>query len=236
MTGPDAARGLLLAFDGLDSTGKATQSGKLADRLARHGHTVKKFQSPDYATPSGQELKLRLQNKLGEWTSTPWEQKMRLFAANRAEHRTEVAQALAEGQMVVYDRYVPSSLAFITVEALTPQVVDLYRAQVQDAVSKEEYQRNSMPREDISIFLDVPPEVALNLLEKRKEWRSDAHEHTDHSHVQERLYNEYDLLCSSNPTHFLRIPCVMSERLLQPDEVTELVWETLLQKFPFLST
>lgn len=229
-----AGRGLLIAFDGLDSTGKATQTEKLTERLRRHQHTVQQFQSPDYQTPSGRELKARLQNKIGNWATTPWEQKMRLFAANRAEHRAEVIAALSRGEFVVYDRYVASSLAFITVEALHAQETDLYRTQVQAAVTKEEYLRNQMPRENISIFLDVPPTLAINLLEERKELRNDDHEYSDHQHVQERLYNEYDSLCTANPKQYLRIPCVVDQHLLGREEVTELIWEALVQKFPFI--
>src|SRR3990167_8676430 len=108
---------MLISFDGLDSSGKATQSRLLCEHLQKKEIQVKKFCTPDYDTPSGKELKLRLQNKIGNWQETPWQEKMEFFAANRKEHRQEVVDAIESGTVVVYDRYVPSSMAFISAEA-----------------------------------------------------------------------------------------------------------------------
>jgi dTMP kinase len=227
-------QGLLIAFDGLDSTGKATQTRKLVDRLRYQGHTVRQFTTPDYTTASGQELKLRLQNKLGNWQETPWQDKLRYFARNRAEHREEVVAALAEKEIVVYDRYIPSSLAFITTEALSPQEIDLFRLDTYRAIEREEYEIQKMPKEDVSIFLDVPPLIADNLLDKRKTAGGHEDEYTDHMHVQERLYNEYDFMCRTQPKRFSRIKCLNDGQLLGVDDVSELIWQDLLIRFPEL--
>lgn len=227
-------RGLLLAFDGLDSSGKATQVRQLIARLELTHHRVHHFQTPDYTTPSGQELQLRLQGKMGDWHATPWEEKMRYFAANRAEHKEEVVAALNAGDVVVYDRYVPSSFAFMTIEALSPQETELYRKSVYDAVAKEEYVRRGMPKENVSIFLDVPPPRAVTLLAQRKAAGQHADEYTDHIQVQERLYNEYDVMIHEMPENFLRIACVEGSELLSIEAVSELVWEGLKARFPGL--
>lgn len=232
---PGLRRGLLITFDGLDSSGKATQTKKLAQRLAYVGWSVKRFESPDYFTPSGQELKQRLQNRLGNWHKTPWDEKMRLFARNRAEHREEAEGALQAGEIVVYDRYVPSSLAFMTVEALLPQEVELRRQEVQQKVAQYEYGHHGMPKEDVSIFLDVPAVTAVTLLEGRKVEQGHEGEYTDHWHVQERLYNEYDVLCASDPKHYLRVRCLEGDELLGVEDTAELVWEGLIAKFPQLT-
>ncbi|MDP3997578.1 MAG: hypothetical protein U1C56_02015 [Candidatus Curtissbacteria bacterium] len=226
--------GLLISFDGIDSSGKETQAKKLTERLRFTGHIVHRFETPDYSLPSGQELKRKLQNLDGPWPDIPWEEKMRLFARNRAEHRDEVIKALREGAIVIYDRYIPSSLAFMTIEALKPQEANLYRNKIHEAVTQEEYIKNKMPHEDLSIILDVPPTVSSSLLEKRKEKLHDNDEYTDHIGVQQRLYNEYDLLCEQEPRHFLRVKCVIDNELLSIDDTSELVWEGITQRFPQL--
>ena len=226
--------GLLISFDGTDSSGKATQARLLAGCLQTRGHRVYQFATPDYQTKSGQVLKACLQNKTGIWSQTPWPEKLRLFSTNRAEHQAEVIDALARGGLVIYDRYVPSSLGFITIEALRENSL-LKRADIHSAIRKVEYQENNMPPEDVSIFLDVPPQISTTLLERRKEKLSDEHEYTDHIQVQERLYNEYNLLCHDNPTHYLRIKCVAGDRLLNVADIAELVWTSLLAKFPQLA-
>lgn len=226
-----AGPGILISFDGLDSSGKATQANKLAERLTKLGREVRQLRTPDYSTPSGQELKLRLQHKLGNWQETSWQDKLGYFAANRAEHREEVIQTLADGQVVIYDRYVPSSLAFITVEA---GVDASGREEVYQAVIAQEYKANKMPQENASVFLDVPPCASAELLQNRKKHRHDADEYTDHLHVQERMYNEYRYLCESNPDHYLRIKCLENDRLLGIEDVADLVWKALTNKFPNL--
>jgi dTMP kinase len=226
--------GLLLAFDGVDSSGKETQAGLLSERLRYQGFTVRYFETPDYSTASGQELKERLQNKRGNWHETPWEEKMRLFSRNRLEHKAEVEQALKQGEIVVYDRYVASSLTFITIEALGAEKVDLFRDEIQEVVAKHEYQENGMPREHAAIFLDVPPLVSAALLEHRKRRQQDEAEYTDHIAVQQRLYNEYDVLWEKERARYIRIKCVVGEELLSVQDISELVWEALRIKFPFL--
>ena len=233
--GPSGARGLLISFDGVDSSGKETQAKALVDRLRYQGYTVRQFVTPDYSTPSGRDLKLRLQGKKGDWASTSWEEKMRYFANNRAEHKEEVLDALDTGEMVVYDRYVPSSLAFVAIEALLAQEVSIWREDVYNAVRDYEYGQHKMPREDVSIFLDVPPKVSAELLEKRKEKLQDEDEYTDHLHVQERLYNEYLELLKAMPERFLRIPCLDGNELLPITATQELVWEGLTARFPELA-
>lgn len=226
--------GLLISFDGTDSSGKATQARLLAGRLRTQGRRARQFATPDYQTKSGQELKKRLQDEAGNWGQTPWPEKLRLFSDNRAEHRAEVIAALTRGDLVIYDRYIPSSLCFITIEAL-PENSSLKRVDIHDAIRKVEYEENNMPPEDVSIFLDVPPQISTTLLERRKKKLSDAGEYTDHIQVQERLYNEYDLLCRDNPTHYLRVKCVIGNRLLDVNDIAELVWTGLLEKFPQLA-
>lgn len=230
----DTPQGILISFDGLDSSGKHTQVRHLITRLRGLGHVVQHLESPDYTTPTGRKLKEYLQNKDGAWHTVPWEEKMKLFASNRAEKREDIVSALKRGEIVVYDRYVPSSLAFITVEALSPQEVDLFRDKIQAAVESHEYKYLRMPRPDISIFLDVPPLVATTLLHGRKHVTQDDDEYTDELSLQERLYNEYDIFCQKDPRQYLRVRCVEGDELLGIEDVAEAIWVSLREKFPRL--
>lgn len=225
---------MLISFDGIDSSGKATQVQRLAERLRRHGKVVHELSSPDYTTPSGRELKKWLQGKNGDWRALPWEEKMKLFANNRVEKRDLLTSFLHDKDIAIYDRYVPSSLAFITIEALPAQEVDLRRSEIQNTVEELEYTTNHMPREDVSIFLDVPPRVAEGLLEKRKHVLRAPDEYTDHVHIMERLYNEYDVMCQANPKRYLRIKATSGNELLNVEDVSEFIWEGLTTRFPSL--
>lgn len=227
------SNGLLISFDGIDSSGKATQVKELARRLRFQGHIVQLFQTPDYTTKTGQQLKTLLQQP-DEWQKVSWLEKMTLFATNRREHRTEVVSALQRQEIVIYDRYIPSSLAFFAVEAMAEKPSEESRTKAHAAVSDLEYKQHEMPAEDVSVFLDIEPQVASRLLEKRKEQLQEKDEYTDHLAVQQHLYNEYDLLIGRNPEQFLRIHCLVGDQLLSIPDVAELVWSGLLKRFPQL--
>lgn len=223
---------MLISFDGLDSSGKATQARLLTEHLATKGIQSAKFRSPDYETTSGKELKLRLQNKRGDWQYTPWREKMGYFTANRAEHRDEVIAMLERDAIVVYDRYVPSSVAFMIGEAGEGHVSAELRREVQQAVEHLEYTENNMPKEDVSIFFDIPPKVAIDLLKGRKDNHGDENEYTDYLSVQEALHSEYVRMAKENPEHILRVVCMEEERLRTIEEIALLVRRALSIKFP----
>lgn len=231
----DTAKGILISFDGLDSSGKQTQASVLADKLRHLGHVVHTYQTPDYSTPSGQELKARLQGTMGDWQQTPWQEKLDYFARNRAEHREAVQSALARGELVVYDRYIPSSLAFMAIEAQFENAATPREA-VHQTVRDIEYQKNNMPQEAISFFLDMPPRTAEKLLNKRKALKQEKDEYTDHLEVQQKLYHEYEFLTAKDPTRYVRIPCVANDRLRSIEDIAYTVWQELTSRYPNVVT
>lgn len=218
--------GALVSFDGLDSSGKATQVNLFVAHLQKAGKRVVRIETPDYTTPSGKQLKLRLQGKLGSWERTSWEEKLGFFAANRMEHKQEVLHTLKTGGVVVYDRYVPSSLVFMEVEAGP----GASREHVHKTVERVEYEMNGMPHETLSIFLDVPPSVAKKLLSGRKRKHNDEDEYTDQLEVQQSMYDAYIRLASEQPERIVRIACMDGERLRTPQQIAQLVWQTVQTK------
>lgn len=221
--------GILISFDGLDSSGKATQAGVLFSHLEHRGALVKKFESPDYATPSGKELKLRLQGKLGDWANTSWEEKMGYFAQNRAEHKAEVRDILRQNGIIIYDRYVPSSIAFMVEEA---HASGRDRIAIHKAVRELECEVNGMPKENMSLFFDIPPKLAIELLEGRKAGANDEDEFTDHISVQEALYAEYLAMCTEYSETMMHVVCMEGDKLRTIDAIAKEVRLRLAQTFP----
>ncbi|MEO6077506.1 MAG: hypothetical protein ABIP54_01855 [Candidatus Andersenbacteria bacterium] len=221
--------GILISFDGLDSSGKATQAKALFSHIEKTGIVVKKFESPDYTTPSGKELKLRLQGKLGDWAHTSWQEKMQYFADNRTEHKAEVEDILDKNGIVIYDRYVPSSIAFMVEEA---HAVGDDRKAIHKAVQDLEYGKNGMPHEHMSLFFDIPPKLACDLLEGRKAKAGEEDEFTDHISVQEALHEEYIKMSEEYPDTMMRIICLEEGKLRTIDDIAKEVRTKLAQTFP----
>jgi dTMP kinase len=147
-------RGRLVAFEGLDQSGKQTQALRLRHELEGRGLTVVSFDFPDYATPIGAEVGARLR---GERTFPP-DCLQLLYVANRCEHRPAIQAALAAGQWVVCDRWTASSVAYGEAQGLDPEWLALIQ--------------RVLPPADATVLLDLDPAVAA----RRKQQHRDAFE------------------------------------------------------------
>lgn len=135
-------RGLLVAFEGLDQSGKQTQAERLRDRLTAMGRIVHLLSFPDYDTHIGQELGRALR---GEREYAPDVMQL-LYVANRYEWKPEIVREREAGTIVVCDRYLASSVAYGEAQGL-------------DGAWLTEIQKN-LPQPDLTILLDIPPEVS----------------------------------------------------------------------------
>ena len=227
-------KGLLISFDGTDSSGKETQAKRITQKLQSLGYNTGRFATPDYTTPSGRKLKALFQGVNGSWDDLIWQEKMKLLASNRMEHKEEVLDILKHGGIVIYDRYVPSSIAHMTADALEENNQSNMRDKVNQITYQHEYQTNGMPKENLSIFLDVPPNIACRLLEDRKAKQDEPDEATDKLELQERIYNEYQTLTASNSKHFIKIDCCVDGKLLPIETIALAVWDSVITKLPKL--
>jgi dTMP kinase len=135
-------RGLLIAFEGLDQSGKQTQAEMLRERLKAAGHRVRLLSFPDYGTSIGEEIARALQ---GERDYGPDVMQL-LYVANRYERKDEILEWLANGIIVICDRYRASSVAYGEAHGLDP----VWLTDIQ----------KYLPEPDITFLLDITPETA----------------------------------------------------------------------------
>ena len=135
--------GRLIAFEGLDQSGKQTQAEWLAEALRAAGHRVQTLSFPDYQTTIGAEIGAALQGRRAYGPDVL----QLLYIANRYEHAPAIRAWLADGQMVVADRYAASSLAYGDAQGL-------------DVGWLTEVQR-LLPAADLTLLLDIAPGTSL---------------------------------------------------------------------------
>ncbi len=103
-------RGAFLTVEGPDGSGKGTQIERLADALDRWGYEVVRSREPG-GTPIGEKIRAILLDR--ENTAMTDETEALLYAASRAQHvREKIRPAVAEGKVVLCDRFLDSSVAY----------------------------------------------------------------------------------------------------------------------------
>jgi dTMP kinase len=102
--------GLFLSFEGIDGSGKSTQSRLLADRLRAEGHKVTLTREPG-GSPGAEEIRrLVLEGHTDRWSP---ETEILLFTAARRDHLEKtIRPALARGEIVITDRFADSTRIF----------------------------------------------------------------------------------------------------------------------------
>ena len=135
-------RGHLIAFEGLDQSGKQTQAELLRDRLKQDGHKSRLVSFPDYATSIGEEIARALQ---GEREYGPDVMQL-LYVANRYERKADLQRWLDGGLILVCDRYTASSVAYGEAQGLdAPWLLEIQKF---------------LPPASLTILLDIAPETA----------------------------------------------------------------------------
>jgi dTMP kinase len=135
-------------LEGIDGAGTTTQTAELVRRLQARGIQARGTSEPSRG-PVGVLLRGVLSRRLTGPGGASFDRGALalLFAADRLDHvAAEIEPSLVEGEWVVSDRYLLSSLAY--------QALDLPLAFVMAANARA-------PRPDLTLFLDVPAEVAL---------------------------------------------------------------------------
>ena len=146
--------GLLIAFEGLDQSGKQTQAELLRDRLTAERRVVRLLSFPDYDTVIGGEIRRAL---AGDRQYTADVMQL-LYVANRYEWKQEMTDARKSGTVLICDRYLASSIAYGDAQGLDPAWL----------ASIQQY----LPQPDVTILLDIPPEVSA----RRKRTGRDKYE------------------------------------------------------------
>ena len=134
---------MLIAIEGLDQSGKATQAQLLRDELRLEGFRARVVSFPDYGTSIGEEIARALQGE----RDYPPEVMQLLYVANRFERKADLERWLEGGLVVVCDRYVASTVAYGEAQGLD---VD-WLTQIQ----------RLLPASDLTILLDIAPELAV---------------------------------------------------------------------------
>jgi len=144
-------KGVFICIEGLDASGKTTHAHQLVRNLQR-----KEFDAVYTTEPSRGEIGRFIRTYiLQRKRRVPSVVETLLFAVDRVDHvEKEIKPALENGKIVISDRYVYSSLAYQGAAGLDLKWI-------------EEINRLALPP-DLAIYIDVPPEVVVKRIRRKK--------------------------------------------------------------------
>ncbi len=183
--------GLFITFEGGEGCGKSTQIAALKARLEDMGKTVVQTREPG-GTALGESVRNLLQYDDAGQGMSP-EAELLLFAASRAQHVRElIAPAIAQGQIVLSDRFLDSTTVYQGVaRAIDSKKVDTIN---QFAIG------DTIP--DLTILIDLPPEIGLARVHARSDGQLDRMENEAIEFFQAVRQGYLDL-AKSEPKRFL---------------------------------
>lgn len=222
-------RGKFIVIDGTDGSGKATQTQLLAQRLRRSGFDVAIADFPQYNTKSAGLVEEYLSGKYGSPEMVGPYRASIFYACDRYDASFKIKTWLAEGKIVISNRYVTANMGHQGGKIDNP----LERKHFFDWLYQLEYEIFNIPRPDLNIILHVSAEISQALAQQRQkeDWAgkiNDIHQNSlNHLKKAEQTYLQ---IAQSFPD-FSLIECVSDGLMLSRENISDLVWQEIIKLF-----
>ncbi len=221
----------LIVIDGGANVGKATQADMLMNRLSSEGYSVGKIDFPRYCQNSiGHFIRECLDGEDDKFATMDPRIVAMVYAIDRFESKKQIEEWMEEGRIIIFDRYVSSNMMH-------------QGAKVHDGDAREEffswvehleYDILGLPRPDMTVFLDIPPEDSQKLLE----YIDDIGVTVVDPQEKDRLHQAKVSKCASylanTQNQWITVPCVTDGVLRPREEIHEEVYAAVKSKIPAL--
>ena len=217
-----ASQGKLIVLDGIDGSGKATQTKLLVEKLKAEGFSVETMDFPQYENNFfGQMVRRYLNGEFGPATAVSPYLASVLYAGDRFESSEIIKQWLAEGKIVVLDRYYTSNLIHQSAK-LAPSELEAFIAWDE----KMEFEIFKIPRPNLVIYLHLKAEIAHDWITKRGNGH-DGHDTLEHMEIAEK-----QCLKLVKNLGWEKIECFAKGNPLTIPEIAESVWQKVESRLP----
>ncbi len=218
---------MIVAFEGLDGSGKGTQSQILSAKMSAKGIDNALYSFPNYkGTNFGLEVGKYLNGGFGSLDEVPPQFPVMLYAMDRLEMRKSIMKDINSGSNIIFDRYVPSNIAHQAVKFPENQ-----RKTFADWVKRLEYNILEMPSPDVIIFLDVDPVIAGRMVAlKGKRSYTDAAKdiHEANDSYMDKVYQMYKQMAQDE--NWVIIQAADGENMFSEEKIIKDIVIALAQK------
>ena len=219
--------GKLIVIDGIDGSGKSTQIDLLMKKMKESGIKAKMIHFPHYENFFGGFIGHCLSEQYYNFLGTHPKIVSVLYAADRWESSQEIKKMLDSGINVVLDRYVSANQIHQGGKIKSIKK----RNDFMKWLDEMEYNVFKIPRPDITLYLDLPTKIVLELLKKRdsskikREYlkkKKDVHEADVNFLINSR---KSALKLSKEIPNFVKIECSKNNKILSREEIHEMIYE-----------
>lgn len=212
--------GRLIVIDGLDGSGKNTQVTMLVERLRKEGVAVETLDFPGYKTTFfGKLIGEILAGKYGKDAAkidphifSP------LYAVDRWEQKPTIEKWLAEGKVVVLDRYVSANQIHQGGKISNPEEREAFLAWLDTM----EHVVLKNPRPDLVIYLDVHPDITAELLkdaQEKKEYLAGGTDLVESNEEYVRNSHISALSLSHSSKNWKRVDCLQDGNMRSREDI-----------------
>jgi dTMP kinase len=225
-------KGKLIVIDGIDGSGKATQTAMLAKRLKAEGVRCHTFDFPHYdGNFFGTFIGEYLSGKYGDFIQVAPRLASVLYAADRFESSGKIRNWLESGQTVIIDRYASANMIHQGGKIEDKKE----RKEFLKWLEKMEFGVFKIPRPDLVIYLDVPFEVSKSWLEKKvaqrkKKYLKGRKDVAEDNLLHLKASRESALMLEKENKNWVRIECCKEEICLPPEGVHEEVFKVVRRR------
>lgn len=206
-------RGRFITFEGGEGSGKSTQAQRLAERLKLRGYEVVLTREPG-GTPGAEAIRHLLLNGVAKPLGP--EAEAFIFAAARDDHVNNLIRpALERGAWVICDRFIDSTRVYQgKLGNVDPRLIRaLERLVVGETIP------------DLTLILDVPPEIGLARAKSRNNQAADRFE-GENLEYHTLLREAYRDLAEQEPDR-----CVMIDGTPSADAIAVRIWMLVSERF-----
>lgn len=221
-------KGKLIVIEGTDCSGKQTQSTLVIEKLKEKGINCIRISFPCYDTPTGKIVggpylgKPEICDSFFTEGAVNVDPKIAClyYAADRKYNIKEVNEYLEKGYYVILDRYTTSNLAHQGSKILDKDE----RFNMYQWIDKLEYWLLELPKPDMTFFLHMPYEYALEL-KKNREFLDEHEKSEEHLRHAESCYLELTELYN-----WKYINCIKDNKIRTIEDINEELLNEILEE------
>jgi len=225
----ESKRGFLIVIEGIDSSGKATQTELLYKSMKDDDKKVRKIEFPDYKSNSSALIKMYLNGDFGENPQdiNPYAASI-FFAVDRfASFNMSWKSFYENGGIVICDRYVTSNMIYQAAKFDS----DKEREEYLEWLTDLEFKKLQLPIPNLVIFLSVPPSYCLALIKERLNKFTGNSKKDIHEKDEKYMRKTYDVASVVSAKYNWKvIDCIENECIMSIEKISSLIKEIVYKE------